>query len=494
MKLKLSPKKIFILTTPFILLAIFFVYLFYTRTSADVIDPGVCTIDPAPDGASGTEKDIIASTEECQGEVCAEAADNFVEVSVSPSVNEAPSDTQTNIPINLSIYNPDSPDVDLSVVDHVSVFATGAGKTFKPDNNDAGKALICSVVGTVADPTPKDPISRYIQSESCDADGDCGSVTFTSPSEVGPHQIFAVAMKSASGTLCAPENIAGWSIADDSQLINVYGGEVVHGDILTISYPSPMPINKEFNIRVQTDQAHSTLPINHVSILIGKKDSVAYEDITDDKVCTEAGKSATDCLLCFQQSVICPADGNCDANVPITLTQTGQHRIVAVAMSNALACTASGAEDNLITKNIEGIITATSVSDPGGGGGDGGGGGGGGGDTPPPVDPIKLTNPSIIDSVSDLINKITFWVFSFIGLIAFFAFIVAGFTYMSAGGDESKMAKAKKAMVYAIVGLVIAVLAYGVVWSIFNMINKWHLPSAHSVQNCIAHPRECMKF
>ena len=62
-----------------------------------------------------------------------------------------------------------------------------------------------------------------------------------------------------------------------------------------------------------------------------------------------------------------------------------------------------------------------------------------------------------------IIQKITKWVVGFIVLLAIFMFAYGGLTYMTAGGDESKVDTAKKALTSALFGLIIAALAYAIV-------------------------------
>ncbi len=45
------------------------------------------------------------------------------------------------------------------------------------------------------------------------------------------------------------------------------------------------------------------------------------------------------------------------------------------------------------------------------------------------------------------------------GLIAVIVIIVGGIQYITAGGDPSKVAKAKNAILYAVIGLIIVILA-----------------------------------
>jgi hypothetical protein len=62
-----------------------------------------------------------------------------------------------------------------------------------------------------------------------------------------------------------------------------------------------------------------------------------------------------------------------------------------------------------------------------------------------------------------IIQNITKWVVGFIILLAIFMFAYGGLTYMTAGGDESKVDTAKKALTSALFGLIIAALAYAIV-------------------------------
>ena len=90
---------------------------------------------------------------------------------------------------------------------------------------------------------------------------------------------------------------------------------------------------------------------------------------------------------------------------------------------------------------------------------------------------------SKIKTIQELANRIATWVIEFIGILAFFALVYGGFTYMSAGGDSTKADKAKKVIMYAILGLVLAVLAYAItrilvhdILSIFPGLEKHIFP------------------
>lgn len=55
-----------------------------------------------------------------------------------------------------------------------------------------------------------------------------------------------------------------------------------------------------------------------------------------------------------------------------------------------------------------------------------------------------------------------------LGLIFIILILYAGYNWMSAGGDEQKVTKAKETIQRAIIGLVIIVLAYSITYFVFN--------------------------
>jgi len=90
------------------------------------------------------------------------------------------------------------------------------------------------------------------------------------------------------------------------------------------------------------------------------------------------------------------------------------------------------------------------------------------GDYPEPATPSEFQTA---EHVVELIDRIVDYIL--IALItisaAFIAF--AGFTYVTAGGDESKVKKAKDYLVWGVFGLVFVVGAKGVIWIIWNLLD-----------------------
>jgi len=59
---------------------------------------------------------------------------------------------------------------------------------------------------------------------------------------------------------------------------------------------------------------------------------------------------------------------------------------------------------------------------------------------------------------------------SFVGTIFFILVIVSGIGWMTAGGNEDKVSKAKTRLIQAIIGLAITVTAYFITWFISNVL------------------------
>lgn len=76
------------------------------------------------------------------------------------------------------------------------------------------------------------------------------------------------------------------------------------------------------------------------------------------------------------------------------------------------------------------------------------------------------TKPSttVNDTIVTVINVLS----SLAGVLAVIMIIVAGFRYMTSGGDSNKVASAKNALIYAIIGLVIVALAQIIVKFVLN--------------------------
>jgi len=60
--------------------------------------------------------------------------------------------------------------------------------------------------------------------------------------------------------------------------------------------------------------------------------------------------------------------------------------------------------------------------------------------------------------IFDIMKSFISWAVAAIGLLGVIMFIVAGFQYLTASGDDDQIQKAKRSMMFAVVGIAVAIL------------------------------------
>ncbi len=77
--------------------------------------------------------------------------------------------------------------------------------------------------------------------------------------------------------------------------------------------------------------------------------------------------------------------------------------------------------------------------------------------------PIQPTGLPHVGANTSTINNILSIAFTVIGALAVLAIVVSGLRYVLAGGDPQKTSKAKNGIIFALVGLAVAVSAQAIV-------------------------------
>ncbi len=67
------------------------------------------------------------------------------------------------------------------------------------------------------------------------------------------------------------------------------------------------------------------------------------------------------------------------------------------------------------------------------------------------------------DDAQAVVKSILDTVFIWLGIIAVIVIIIGGVMYMTAQGDTTKITTAKKAILYAVIGLIVALLSFAIV-------------------------------
>jgi len=61
-----------------------------------------------------------------------------------------------------------------------------------------------------------------------------------------------------------------------------------------------------------------------------------------------------------------------------------------------------------------------------------------------------------VNSVYNVVENIMQWLLAVVGIAGVIGFAIAGILYLTAAGDDTRMGQAKKAMLYSIIGVVVA--------------------------------------
>jgi len=72
--------------------------------------------------------------------------------------------------------------------------------------------------------------------------------------------------------------------------------------------------------------------------------------------------------------------------------------------------------------------------------------------------------------VSDTIYNVAEALLGFLAALAVLIIVIAGVMYITSAGDQDRIDNAKKWLLYAIIGLVVALLAYLIVYSVGQML------------------------
>lgn len=88
-------------------------------------------------------------------------------------------------------------------------------------------------------------------------------------------------------------------------------------------------------------------------------------------------------------------------------------------------------------------------------------------------DPSGCVPDSGIREVSDVFNllsKATSWIFVVLLFMAFIFIIMGAFTYISSKGDPKAVTLAKNYIIYALIGIVVGVLAKGLILAVCSIM------------------------
>jgi uncharacterized membrane protein YgcG len=83
-------------------------------------------------------------------------------------------------------------------------------------------------------------------------------------------------------------------------------------------------------------------------------------------------------------------------------------------------------------------------------------------------DPSNNPEKAVSDTVRNIINIMLFAV----GIVAVISIIVSGMRFISSRGDSNAVSKARTSLIYSVVGLVVAVMAFAIVNFVIARLNE----------------------
>lgn len=81
---------------------------------------------------------------------------------------------------------------------------------------------------------------------------------------------------------------------------------------------------------------------------------------------------------------------------------------------------------------------------------------------------LRITADNLLDVLVNLLN----FFLLFAGIIAFLYVLYGGFLYLTAGGDDAKVEKARRLIVQVIIGVVIIFLSFSLVSYLLNVLTE----------------------
>lgn len=73
-------------------------------------------------------------------------------------------------------------------------------------------------------------------------------------------------------------------------------------------------------------------------------------------------------------------------------------------------------------------------------------------------------------AITTLLQNAMYWLLGAVGFLGVIGFVISGILYLTAAGDEDQIDKAKKAMMYSIIGVVVALLGFIIIAAATNFL------------------------
>ncbi len=83
---------------------------------------------------------------------------------------------------------------------------------------------------------------------------------------------------------------------------------------------------------------------------------------------------------------------------------------------------------------------------------------------------ITIKNPIATSDFSVLVGNVLKWVLSVAGSIALLMLVAGGIMYITSAGDEQKVASSKKIITWTIIGLMVVLASYSIIFVLDELL------------------------
>jgi hypothetical protein len=92
------------------------------------------------------------------------------------------------------------------------------------------------------------------------------------------------------------------------------------------------------------------------------------------------------------------------------------------------------------------------------------------GQVPGPI--VETTGPTTISGWVDVLLTVVKWIYTILFIVAVLFILLAAFNFITSKGDQTKVGKAKGQLLYAVIGIAVGLLSYGVVTLLRNSLQS----------------------
>ena len=78
--------------------------------------------------------------------------------------------------------------------------------------------------------------------------------------------------------------------------------------------------------------------------------------------------------------------------------------------------------------------------------------------------------PQTPNDLMQFIIRIVQWFYTLIFILAVFFILLSAFYFITSGGDETKVSKAKRTLLYAVIGIAVGLLSYSIIIFVQNAL------------------------